>query len=181
MPADKSSGEEDRRSKAEAAQPEPPCISYVGPGETPTVLTLLLFPRRSATVMLTPSPMPYAGGSDIPEPSRTTVNRGFMALSRRGFVACSRLGLAEPAFDQDMPPLAMVMNAAEASVSVIDMNPRQVIKTVPTLREPGHWARSPDRRKLSVADACGTSFFILAPVTGDDDAIDAGVRRTAFF
>jgi YVTN family beta-propeller protein len=66
-----------------------------------------------------------------------------------------------------LPPLAMVMNSAEASVSVIDMNTRQVIKTIPTLREPSHWALSPDRSKLYIADASGNALFILNPLTGD--------------
>jgi YVTN family beta-propeller protein len=64
------------------------------------------------------------------------------------------------------PPLAMVMNSGEASVSVIDMNTRQVIRTLPTLREPGHWALSPDRSKLYIADASGNALFIVDPVTG---------------
>ena len=59
--------------------------------------------------------------------------------------------------------LAMVMNSGEASVSVIDMNTRQVIKTTPTLREPSHWALSPDKQKLYIADASGNSLFILDP------------------
>jgi YVTN family beta-propeller protein len=61
----------------------------------------------------------------------------------------------------------MVMNSGEASVSIIDMTTRQVIKTVPTLREPSHWALSPDRTKLYIADASGNSLFILNPLTGD--------------
>jgi DNA-binding beta-propeller fold protein YncE len=61
----------------------------------------------------------------------------------------------------------MVMNSGEASVSIIDMNSRQVIKTTPTLREPSHWALSPDRTKLYIADASGNCLFILDPLTGD--------------
>jgi YVTN family beta-propeller protein len=63
-------------------------------------------------------------------------------------------------------PLAMVMNSGEASVSIIDMTTRQVVNTVPTLREPSHWALSPDRSKLYIADASGNALFILDPVTG---------------
>ncbi len=66
-----------------------------------------------------------------------------------------------------LPPLAMVMNSGEASVSIIDMDTRQVIKTTPTLREPSHWALSPDKSKLYIADASGNSLFILDPLTGD--------------
>jgi YVTN family beta-propeller protein len=65
----------------------------------------------------------------------------------------------------DPPPLAMVMNSGEASVSVIDMNTRQVVATLPTYREPSHWCLSPDRAKLYVCDASGNALFMFDPVT----------------
>jgi YVTN family beta-propeller protein len=86
-------------------------------------------------------------------------------MPRRAFFGLPLLGLAAPAM-ADTPPLAMVMNSGEASVSIIDMNSRQVVQTVPTLREPSHWALSPDRSKLYIADASGNSLFILDPATG---------------
>ena len=89
-----------------------------------------------------------------------------MTLSRRAALAFPLLGLA-PALAAEPRPLAMVMNSGEASVSIIDMNSRQVIKTTPTLREPSHWALSPDRTKLYIADASGNCLFILDPLTGD--------------
>ncbi|MCY0386950.1 YncE family protein [Robbsia sp. Bb-Pol-6] len=64
------------------------------------------------------------------------------------------------------PPLAMVMNSGEASVSVIDMTSRKVIRTLPTLREPSHWALSKDRSKMYIADANGNALFIVDPRTG---------------
>ncbi|WP_231937179.1 YncE family protein [Caballeronia udeis] len=63
-------------------------------------------------------------------------------------------------------PLAIVMNSGEASVSVIDMTSRKVIRTLPTLREPSHWALSQDRSKLYIADASGNALFIVDPHTG---------------
>ncbi|MGF6837849.1 DNA-binding beta-propeller fold protein YncE [Paraburkholderia youngii] len=62
--------------------------------------------------------------------------------------------------------LAIVMNSGEASVSVIDMTSRAVIRTLPTMREPSHWALSPDRSKLYIADASGNALFIVDPRTG---------------
>ena len=64
------------------------------------------------------------------------------------------------------PPLAMVMNSGDATVSVINMDTRQVINTLPMLREPSHWALTPDRTKLYVTDASGNAFFIFDPITG---------------
>jgi YVTN family beta-propeller protein len=62
--------------------------------------------------------------------------------------------------------LAIVMNSGEASVSVIDMTSRKVVRTLPTLREPSHWALSQDRNKLYIADASGNALFIVDPRTG---------------
>lgn len=62
--------------------------------------------------------------------------------------------------------LAIVMNSGEASVSVIDMASRKVVRTLPTLREPSHWALSQDRNKLYIADASGNALFIVDPHTG---------------
>ncbi len=62
--------------------------------------------------------------------------------------------------------LAIIMNSGEASVSVIDMATRKVIRTLPTMREPSHWALSPDRSKLYIADASGNGLFIVDPRTG---------------
>jgi len=86
-------------------------------------------------------------------------------INRRALLALPLLGLT-PALADPMRPLAMVMNSGEASVSLIDMTSRQVIGTVPTLREPSHWALSPDRTKLYIADASGNALFILDPLTG---------------
>jgi YVTN family beta-propeller protein len=85
-------------------------------------------------------------------------------IPRRALFSLPLLGLATPAFAAT--PLAMVMNSGEASVSIIDMTTRKVVATVPTLREPSHWALSPDRGKLYIADASGNALFILDPETG---------------
>jgi len=85
-------------------------------------------------------------------------------IARRALFSLPLLGLATPAFAAT--PLAMVMNSGEASVSIIDMTTRKVVATVPTLREPSHWALSPDRGKLYIADASGNALFILNPETG---------------
>jgi len=84
-------------------------------------------------------------------------------IARRALFSLPLLGLA-PAYAAT--PLAMVMNSGEASVSVIDMGTRKVVAAVPTLREPSHWALSPDRSKLYIADASGNALFILDPETG---------------
>jgi DNA-binding beta-propeller fold protein YncE len=63
-------------------------------------------------------------------------------------------------------PIAIVMNSGEASVSVIDMRTHQVLRNLPTLREPSHWALTRDHGKLYIADASGNALFIVDPHTG---------------
>jgi YVTN family beta-propeller protein len=95
---------------------------------------------------------------------RTVLGRGLaipLSLSLSPFMAL-RSGVATAAAP---PSLAIVMNSGEASVSVIDMASRKVIRTLPTLREPSHWALSPDRNKLYIADASGNALFVVDPHT----------------
>ncbi len=92
-----------------------------------------------------------------------------MMLSRRQTLAAGLLMPFAPrvASAASAPPLAMVMNSGEASVAVIDMTTRKVLRSLPTLREPSHWALSPDRSKLYIADAAGNALFIVDPVTAE--------------
>ena len=64
------------------------------------------------------------------------------------------------------PPVAIVLNSGEGTISVIDMTTRQVIGNAPAYREPSHWALTPDRSQLLVADASGNALFIYDPRTG---------------
>jgi DNA-binding beta-propeller fold protein YncE len=59
--------------------------------------------------------------------------------------------------------LVLVMNSAEASLSVIDMDSKREIRRIPVLREPHHWALSPDRRDLLVGDTGGNELLDLDP------------------
>ena len=92
-----------------------------------------------------------------------------LPLSRRALLAAPAfLGLA-PAFARaagTTPPICIVLDSGGSRVSVIDMTTRKVIHTEPTLREPGHWALTPDRKTLLIADASGNALFFFDPVTG---------------
>ncbi|GAN80301.1 YVTN family beta-propeller repeat protein [Acidocella aminolytica] len=63
-------------------------------------------------------------------------------------------------------PLAFVLNSAAGSVSIIDMQTRQVVRTAPTYREPSHWALTRNRSQLLICDAGGNALFFFDPVTG---------------
>jgi len=64
------------------------------------------------------------------------------------------------------PPLAIVMNSGDATLSVIDMTAKRVVRTLPMLREPSHWALAPDRSRLLVTDAGGNALFSVDPRLG---------------
>lgn len=59
--------------------------------------------------------------------------------------------------------LVLVMNSGEATLSVIDMDQKREIGRIPVLREPHHWALTPDRRDLLVGDTAGNALFDLDP------------------
>jgi YVTN family beta-propeller protein len=65
------------------------------------------------------------------------------------------------------PKLAIVLNSGEASVSLIDMPTRKVIKTVPVGKEPHHLMITPDQKTLLVANAVGNDITLMNPVTGE--------------
>ncbi len=101
-----------------------------------------------------------------PQSHRTGMTRRAW-MAHAGLLSAAAAWPRSPAQAAPFRPLAMVMNSGEASVSVIDMGTRKVVRTLPTLREPSHWALSPDRSKLYIADASGNGLFIVDPITGE--------------
>jgi len=65
------------------------------------------------------------------------------------------------------PKLAIVLNSAEASVSLIDMPTRKVVKTVPVGKEPHHLMLTPDQKTLLIANAAGNDVQLMNPVNGE--------------
>ena len=55
----------------------------------------------------------------------------------------------------------LVVNSAEASLSVVDLATRQELRRIPVLREPHHVARSPDGKTLLVGDTVGNELLVL--------------------
>jgi DNA-binding beta-propeller fold protein YncE len=62
--------------------------------------------------------------------------------------------------------LAFVINSGSASISLIDLGTHKELSRVPALREPHHWALSPDGKSLVVGDSAGNALLLLDPATG---------------
>ncbi len=74
---------------------------------------------------------------------------------------------AAPANSANQPKLAVILNSGEASVSLIDMTTRQVIKTIPVGKEPHHLMLTPDQKTLLIANAAGNDVVLMNPTTGE--------------
>ncbi|HET6183761.1 MAG TPA: PQQ-binding-like beta-propeller repeat protein [Acetobacteraceae bacterium] len=85
-----------------------------------------------------------------------------MGLLCRLILACAALAPLPAA----AAGLAVVMNSGAASLSLIDMSTEKEIGRVPALREPHHWALSPDGKSLVVGDSAGNALLLLDPQTG---------------
>lgn len=98
----------------------------------------------------------------------TTFGTLFIAL----FACMPLLGVAfaqtSPAADTKMEPkIAVVLNSGEATVSLIDMPTRKVIKTVAVGKEPHHLMLTPDQKTLLIANAAGNDVDLMNPVSGE--------------
>lgn len=59
----------------------------------------------------------------------------------------------------------LVMNSGAASLSVVDVATQKEIRRIPVLREPHHWALSPDGKDLLVGDSSGNELLFFDPET----------------
>ena len=86
-------------------------------------------------------------------------------IARASLGAMLIIGLtALPAVAKGM---AFVINSAEASVNVIDVETRKELRRIPVYREPHHMALTPDGRSLLIGDTSGNTLFSLDPTTGE--------------
>jgi YVTN family beta-propeller protein len=67
----------------------------------------------------------------------------------------------------NQPKVAVILNSGEASVSLIDMPSRQVIKTILVGKEPHHLMMTPDEKTLLIANAAGNDVVLMNPSTGE--------------
>ena len=65
------------------------------------------------------------------------------------------------------PKIAVILNSGDASVSLIDMPSRQVIKSIPVGKEPHHLMMTPDQKTLLIANAVGNDVVLMNPSSGE--------------
>jgi DNA-binding beta-propeller fold protein YncE len=59
----------------------------------------------------------------------------------------------------------LVLNSADASMSVVDIETQKETRRIPVLREPHHLMLSPDHKELLVGDTVGNEMLFLDPKT----------------
>ncbi|WP_277185454.1 beta-propeller fold lactonase family protein [Caballeronia sp. BR00000012568055] len=83
-------------------------------------------------------------------------------VAARAAIAAGAALVATAAFANNV----IVLNSAEATLSLIDENTRQVIGTVPTGKEPHHLMPTPDASSLIVANSVSNNLMFVDPKTG---------------
>jgi len=86
----------------------------------------------------------------------------FRAAAARAALATGAAFLATAAFANNV----IVLNSAEATLSLIDENTHQVVGTVPTGKEPHHLMPTPDSSSLIVANSVSNNLMFVDPKTG---------------
>jgi YVTN family beta-propeller protein len=82
------------------------------------------------------------------------------------FLFLSPLAFALPSTSAE-PKLAVILNSGDASVSLIDMPTRKVVKTLAVGKEPHHLIMTPDEKTLLIANAVGNDVVLMNPTTGE--------------
>ncbi|AJK47154.1 beta-propeller fold lactonase family protein [Burkholderia plantarii] len=89
--------------------------------------------------------------------------RNFLSFGRAALLVGALAATAAPAaFANNV----IVLNSAEATLSLIDENSHQVVGTMPTGKEPHHLMATPDNSSLIVANSVSNSLMFLDPRTG---------------
>jgi DNA-binding beta-propeller fold protein YncE len=63
------------------------------------------------------------------------------------------------------PTSVLVVNSGEATMSVLNIATQTEQRRIPAMREPHHWALTPDRQDLLIGDTVANEFIVLDPIT----------------
>ena len=103
-----------------------------------------------------------------------------VSLRARGLIGTAALALLA-ASAAVVSPVArannvIVLNSAEATLSLIDEATHQVVGTVPTGKEPHHLMATPDNKTLIVANSVSNDLLFVDPKTGKLQARVPGIE-----
>ncbi len=118
---------------------------------------------------------------DLPRPSAAAASRrralrlapaaslllaGWPALLRANPAAPRAPAAAGSAAAPPAPRPIIVLNSLDADLSLVDPRTHQVLRRVPTGKEPHHLYLTPDEKSVIVANAAGNSLTFVDPATG---------------
>ncbi len=86
-------------------------------------------------------------------------------MAHIGFVSLLAAGLLGLGGGPAWAGAVLVMNSAAASLSVVDLATHKELRRIPVLREPHHWALTPDGHELLVGDTGGNELLDLDSAT----------------
>jgi YVTN family beta-propeller protein len=116
--------------------------------------------RRCAAVLSGRLKMPTEATEMVAEDRRARAG-----LTRRGTLGLAAAALLPARARAQGGGAVLIMNSGAASLSVIDMATRREVRRIPVLREPHHWALTPDRKELLIGDSSGNELQVLDPAT----------------
>lgn len=91
--------------------------------------------------------------------------KDFSAIGRRAALGLGAAAVLPGAARASGSGAVLIMNSGAASLSVVDMATRRETRRIPVLREPHHWALTPDKKELLIGDSSGNELQVLDPAT----------------
>jgi DNA-binding beta-propeller fold protein YncE len=98
--------------------------------------------------------------------------RGLIGTAALALLAASAAAVSLPAYANNV----IVLNSAEATLSLIDESTHQVVGTVPTGKEPHHLMATPDNKTLIVANSVSNDLIFVDPKTGKPQGRVPGIE-----
>ncbi len=99
-------------------------------------------------------------------------SRGLIGTAALALLAASAAAVSSSACANNV----IVLNSAEATLSLIDEATHQVVGTVPTGKEPHHLMATPDNKTLIVANSVSNDLIFVDPKTGKVQARVPGIE-----
>jgi DNA-binding beta-propeller fold protein YncE len=104
------------------------------------------------------------------------MNKNFVFCAKGAFVFALLAALAIPFAPVARAGNVIVLNSAEATLSLVDQATHQVVGTIPTGKEPHHLMATPDNKSLIVANSVSDDLMFVDPKTGKPQSRLEGIE-----